>query len=60
MTLAINIESYIKISVGTQTIVLNFGTESDCRVEDRRGGLRLWGVAVAGSFRHVPVSQSIP
>ncbi len=29
MTLAINIESYIKISVGIQTIVLNFGTESD-------------------------------
>ena len=30
------------------------------RVEDWRGGLRDWGVAVAGGFRPLPVPQSVP
>jgi hypothetical protein len=35
-------------------------SRSICRVEDRRGGLRQWGVAVTGGFLHRPVPQSVP
>jgi uracil-DNA glycosylase len=30
------------------------------RVEERRGGVRRWRVAVAGGFRQMPVPQSSP